>query len=473
MSLVGSTNGDRMIVETTLHRAARRIYFHSVFVTLLTAATAFSNASPIGHEKSPVRDLAGGSQVSDVDRVAVHQTAARSNWDISARSQPEAASVLASVSVGEERDTPAADVEAVSDAKTPNDAATAADTKAAADTQAAADTKTAADTETASETKPPSLAATSPEIAAPAGTAPADISVKPVETEAAPAARPLEVRRLAEVDDYLWSVYQRSAAKQDSHGDFTRKDGIAAARLGLSVQDYVVGGMDPDFREQLFHLGHALDAAGMNWTILSAFRDDFRQNLAVGLKAHGGNSFHGGTAATGGYGHGCAVDLAGTDSADNGTVWNWLDQHLEPFGLYRPLRGIDPAHVLVHGAWHDVGKKLRSQRIGGNADPSAGGSNDPGRMTVGGHDDAYGDTELSEEQYNCVRPRLVADATNQKMKLAGHFWPVTGSHQAHAETAQSRADIKHGKVNWKTAGSTVLRRSNLRHAPPPRTNHPV
>jgi hypothetical protein len=35
----------------------------------------------------------------------------------------------------------------------------------------------------------------------------------------------------------------------------------------------------------LFAAGHAMDAAGVEWTILSGFRDDFRQNLAAGLKA--------------------------------------------------------------------------------------------------------------------------------------------------------------------------------------------
>jgi hypothetical protein len=58
--------------------------------------------------------------------------------------------------------------------------------------------------------------------------------------------------------------------------------------------------MDPDFREQLFAMGRAMDAAGIDWTILSAFRDDYRQNLAAGLKARVDNSFHGGSAATGG-----------------------------------------------------------------------------------------------------------------------------------------------------------------------------
>jgi hypothetical protein len=52
-----------------------------------------------------------------------------------------------------------------------------------------------------------------------------------------------------EVKAYLWSVYQRSPTKVDGHGDFMWKDLSAAGRLGLSVENYVIGGLDPDFRE--------------------------------------------------------------------------------------------------------------------------------------------------------------------------------------------------------------------------------
>jgi hypothetical protein len=74
-----------------------------------------------------------------------------------------------------------------------------------------------------------------------------------------------------EVRAYLWSVYQRSPAKADGHGDFTRKDITAAARIGLSIEEYVIGGIDPDFREVLYAAGRAMDAAGIEWTILSGF----------------------------------------------------------------------------------------------------------------------------------------------------------------------------------------------------------
>ena len=86
-----------------------------------------------------------------------------------------------------------------------------------------------------------------------------------------------------EVDDYLWEVYQRVPTKKDGAGDFTWKDPAAAKRVGMTLQDYVIGGMDPEFREQLYHAGKAMDAAGVQWSLLSAFRDDYRQGIATGF----------------------------------------------------------------------------------------------------------------------------------------------------------------------------------------------
>ena len=98
----------------------------------------------------------------------------------------------------------------------------------------------------------------------------------------------------------------------------------------MSLKAYTIVGMDPDFREQLFHAGRALDAAGIRWSMLSAFRDDYRQGLASGFKAHGGHSQHGGSEATGGYGHGRA----------KGTSRHW--------------RGTFCAHAVADGAKRDV-----------------------------------------------------------------------------------------------------------------------
>jgi hypothetical protein len=164
-----------------------------------------------------------------------------------------------------------------------------------------------------------------------------------------------------EVDDYLWEVYQRAPSKRDGAGDFTWKDPAAAKRFGISMPAYVISGMDPDFREQLFHAGRAMDEAGIRWSILSAFRDDYRQSIASGLKASASNSLHGGKRRTGGYGHGQAVDVT-SENGNSSAVWHWIDAHGGKFGLYRPMPGADPAHVQPKGSWHTLAVSLREGR---------------------------------------------------------------------------------------------------------------
>jgi hypothetical protein len=176
---------------------------------------------------------------------------------------------------------------------------------------------------------------------------------------------------LEDVNQYLWTVYERSTIKRDGSGDFTWKDVAAAARLGMSLGDYVIRGMDPDFRELLYRAGLALDAAGVRWTIRSAFRDDYRQGLASGYKARTDNSLHGGSAATGGYGHGCAIDIAAPEGRSD-ALWKWLDANGAQLGLQRPFPGVDPAHVLPRGAWHELADALRNERLAKPAEPRDG-----------------------------------------------------------------------------------------------------
>jgi hypothetical protein len=165
------------------------------------------------------------------------------------------------------------------------------------------------------------------------------------------------------VSRYLWEVYQRSPSKKDGSGDFTWKDPAAAERVGMSLAKYVIGGMDADFREQLYHAGRAMDAAGVQWSMLSAFRDDYRQRIASGIKASGGNSLHGGSRRTGGYGHGQAVDVTGIEDTDMSDVWKWIDANGAKYGLYRPMPGYDPAHIQSRGEWRKLAASLRQTRI--------------------------------------------------------------------------------------------------------------
>jgi hypothetical protein len=168
---------------------------------------------------------------------------------------------------------------------------------------------------------------------------------------------------LNEIDDYLWEVYQRAPVKKDSTGDFTWKDPTAAKRMGLSMQDYVIGGMDPGFREQLYNAGRAMDADGIHWSMLSGFRDDYRQRLAAGFKARGGNSLHGGSRRTGGFGHGRAVDVTAVEGTNPEEVWKWIDANGAKYGLARPMPGNDPAHIQQRGESSKVVSIFRKKRV--------------------------------------------------------------------------------------------------------------
>ncbi|RAI43754.1 hypothetical protein [Rhodoplanes roseus] len=165
-----------------------------------------------------------------------------------------------------------------------------------------------------------------------------------------------------EIDDYLWDVYLRNPIKKDGSGDFTWKDPAAAKRMGMSLKDYVIRGMDRDFRETLYHMGKALDADGYNWSMLSAFRDDFRQRLASGFKASVGNSLHGGSRRTGGYGHGRAIDITTADGRDAADVWHWIDRNGARFAMSRPMPGYDPAHIQARGNYQQIASTLRVKR---------------------------------------------------------------------------------------------------------------
>lgn len=167
----------------------------------------------------------------------------------------------------------------------------------------------------------------------------------------------------SELDAYLWEVYQRQPVKKDRGGDFSWKDPAAANRVGKTLQAYVILGMDADFRELVYHAGKAMDAAGIEWTIVSGFRDDWRQSIASGIKARTGYSRHGGSRAVGGYGHGRAVDIGHVDKDRNGEVWRWVDSHGAKYGLHRPYR-FDPPHVEPRVEWRRLASKLRRERLG-------------------------------------------------------------------------------------------------------------
>jgi hypothetical protein len=198
------------------------------------------------------------------------------------------------------------------------------------------------------------------------------------------------------VDQYLWSLYQRTP-KEDSvrsqeqrkvtvkrkgklvtvtrtftklaDEDFAWKDVKAAENAGMQITDYVIGGVDRDFKLRLFHMLHAAEDAGLSPGITSAFRDDYRQSIASGLKAADNRSYHGGS-LRGGYGHALAADIVSVNGASRAErlnssqiLWSWVDKHGPEFGMARPYLGRDPPHVApIDGkeiADHRPGMKVR------------------------------------------------------------------------------------------------------------------
>ncbi len=199
------------------------------------------------------------------------------------------------------------------------------------------------------------------------------------------------------IDRYLWALYERTP-KEDTikeqerrqvtvkrkgktvtvtrsftklvDEDFAWKDPKAADKAGMPMPDYVIGGMDKSFKLKLFHVLRAAEEAGLSPGITSAFRDDYRQAIASGLKAASNRSYHGGS-LRGGYGHGLAADVVSTMGATRDERWNsseklwtWIDANGKQFGIARPYLDHDPPHVApVDGqeyASHHGGARARA-----------------------------------------------------------------------------------------------------------------
>src|SRR5262249_28877729 len=133
--------------------------------------------------------------------------------------------------------------------------------------------------------------------------------------------------------------------------DFTWKDPHAAEKAGMSMVEYVIGGMDRGFRLRLYRLFRAMDDAGLAPGMTSGFRDDYRQAIASGIKAASDSSYHGGS-RRGGYGHGLAADVVSMMGNTRGerwisseALWKWIDLHGKEFGIGRPYLDRDPPHI--------------------------------------------------------------------------------------------------------------------------------
>jgi hypothetical protein len=199
------------------------------------------------------------------------------------------------------------------------------------------------------------------------------------------------------IEEYLWAVYQRTK-KVDTNKvverrkvtvkkngktrtvvkssttlvdqDFTWKDPKAAERAGMSMKEYVIGGMDRGFKLKLFRALRALDEAGLAPGITSAFRDNYRQ------------SYHGGS-LRGGYGHGLAADLVSVKGETRGQrwisseiLWKWIDAHGQEYGIGRPYLDRDPPHVAPTD-----GKEYTDRRPGVKAQHAKSKITDPKPMS--------------------------------------------------------------------------------------------
>jgi hypothetical protein len=165
--------------------------------------------------------------------------------------------------------------------------------------------------------------------------------------------------------------------------DFTWKDPKAAEKAGMPIMDYVIGGMDRSFKLKLFHTLHAAEQAGLSPGITSAFRDDYRQSIASGLKAATDRSYHGGS-FRGGYGKGLAADVVSVKGATRGerwisteSLWKWIDAHGKEFGIGRPYLDRDPPHLAPID-----GKEYAAHRGGAKAQQAGSDVKKPSRLAV-------------------------------------------------------------------------------------------
>ena len=206
------------------------------------------------------------------------------------------------------------------------------------------------------------------------------------------------------IDQYLWSLYERTQkvdtvkleerikVKVKTKGktrtvvktlikyiteDFGWKDPKAAQKAGMSLKDYVIGGMDRGFKRKLYSALRAMADAGFSPGITSGFRDDYRQELARGNKAAADSSYHGGS-RRGGYGHGLAADIVSVKGetraercASSEILWKWIDAHEKELGVARPYLDKDPPHVApLDGKEYADKRGAAKARLAGLKKPS-------------------------------------------------------------------------------------------------------
>jgi len=262
------------------------------------------------------------------------------------------------------------------------------------------------------------------------------------------------------VDQYLWGLYERTP-KIDSvkvseqrrvtvtrkhktrtvtvtvtrivDENFAWKDLAAADKAGLSPIDYVIGGVDREFKRTLYRALHVMEDAGLMPGITSAFRDDYRQSIASGIKAQTDRSYHGGS-FRGGYGHGVAVDLVSVKGATRAErcrsseeLWHWIDANGRSVGLGRPYLDRDPPHVAPIDGKEYADKRGTATRVATATAPAA-------HRQHAGRDAAHG-------------------AKRGAGQDAAHATRRAGRAGTHAKVAASKAEAGHGKPHRSAASA--------------------
>ena len=185
----------------------------------------------------------------------------------------------------------------------------------------------------------------------------------------------------------------------------------------------------------MFHTLHAAEQAGLYPGITSAFRDDYRQGIASGLKAASDRSYHGGS-LRGGYGHGMAADIVSVKGATRGQrwvttekLWKWVDANGKTFGIGRPYLDRDPPHVAPIDGKEYISRRGTAKTQEAEAKVKKDGDAKPGKVAE-------------------AKSKKVAEAKRQK-----------GSHHAdHGRAKQAKtANIK--AANTKTAKTAKLARA--------------
>ena len=169
---------------------------------------------------------------------------------------------------------------------------------------------------------------------------------------------------LGAVDDWLMSRYTGAGVRW--------KDEQSAKKYNMNLQDYVIRGIDPKIRMEMYEYGQKFEKeTGKKFTVNTGFRDDYRQSLITsGVRARVGASQHGGSSARpkneaaiiqygqamAAYGNGGAFDT-------NSDFTHWLNRNR------RPDSGIAPTGLNIRNDPYHVSdrfsREARRLRMGG------------------------------------------------------------------------------------------------------------